>query len=121
MSATARLIGYGGLNSGSVIRPKPIRNVSRSSIVTGRRSGNRFVERAVDPGQDALAGHLRQQPGHRLLEVDHVVLDQDHGGRRDDRFGERGDAEDGLAPHGHVAAERRHPDRVDLHIVVPGD
>jgi hypothetical protein len=82
--------------------------------------GDGIVERTVDGAQHLAICQLRQPRVDRLVEPKLGLLDQDHGGRRCDRLGHGGDAEDGVAPH-RLTADRLSPDHVDVHLAPPAD
>jgi hypothetical protein len=84
-----------------------------------RRHG--VVERAVDALQDLAVGELRQPGVDRIIEAQLCLLDEHHRGRGGDRLGDRSDAENRVAPHRVLAAERLHADRLDMRLAAPAD
>jgi hypothetical protein len=82
---------------------------------------HRIVERAVDPAQDPALRQFRQPFVDWIIEPQPALLDQDHGCGRGDRFGQRGDTEDGVAAHRCVAAECEPADRIDMHLAAAVD
>jgi catechol 2,3-dioxygenase-like lactoylglutathione lyase family enzyme len=92
-------------------------------VVDGDRPVRRHgvVQLGVVPHQHPAVGQLGQQPLHRLLQVDQIVLDQRHRGGRQDRLGQRRDAERRIAGHRHAAAEAGGSDRIHPDVVAAGD
>jgi len=80
-----------------------------------------IVEWAVDAPEDLAVRELRQQRVDRIIEAQLRFLDEDHGGRGSDRFRDRSDAEDRVAPHRVLAAERLDADRIDVRLAAPAD
>ena len=77
--------------------------------------GHRIVEGAVDRAQDLAVGQLGQPFVDRIVEPELALLDEDHGADRRDRLGHRGEPEDRVPPHRHIAAEGHRADR--LHVL----
>jgi hypothetical protein len=77
--------------------------------------GHGVVERPIESLENPAVGQFRQQPIHRLVEAQPAVLHQDHRCRGRNRFGQRADAEDRVAPH-RVAANSLRADRVRTHL-----
>jgi hypothetical protein len=102
-------------------RPDP--EAKGQQVAQGDRPirGQGIIERAVDGAQHSAVRQLRQPPIDRLVETQHAFLHQNHRRCGHDRFGHRGDAEDGVAPHRVAAAERLGADRVDLNLAPPAE
>ena len=67
--------------------------------------GDRVVERAVRGAQHAAVRQFGQPALDRVVQPDPPLLDQEHRSGGGDRLGHRGDAEDGVAPHGRAGAQ----------------
>ncbi len=87
-----------------------------------RASGRHgVVERTVDALQHLAVRELGQQRVDRIVQPQLRFFDQDHGGRGRDRLDDRRDAENRVAPHRVLAAERLHAERIDVRLAAAAD
>jgi hypothetical protein len=94
----------------------------RQQIAHGDWTLGRFgvVERAVHPAQHPRIGQFRQQHVHRLVQGQRAFPDQGQGRRAGHRLGGGRNAEQRIAPH-RGAADGQRPQRLDVHLISPGD
>jgi hypothetical protein len=70
----------------------------------GRSAGTVSSKLGGQRPQHPRLGELGQSASDRVAQGHQPVLDEQHGGDTDDRLGQRGDPEDGVAPIGSTSA-----------------
>lgn len=92
-------------------------------VAQGDRPSGRhcILQRAFERAQDVAVSQLRQPAVDWIVQAEPAFLDQDHRRRGHDRLGQRGDAEDGVAPHRIAAADRFHADGIDMDLAAPAE
>ena len=101
---------------GVVVEPVVEATRVRQQLAHRHRAGRRLVHRravGVLAGVDAEVGELRDEVGHRLVDLPLALLVEDHQGGRGDRLGHRIDEEDGVGRHRRPRLDVLHPDAVD--------
>jgi len=71
--------------------------------------------------QHAAVAELGQPRLDRFVEPQPAVFHQDHRRGRGDGLGDRGDAEDGVAPHGRRIVERQRAELLHVDVVIAAD
>ena len=100
-----------------MMAPNPRRKVSRSSTVIERSAGtvsSSGLSRLRSTRRSASSGSGRLD---RIVERQDAVVDQRHGAGGADGLGERGDAEDGVAPQRRRIVERGVAEHLDVDVV----